>query len=106
MTNSNLKYGEVVKLNIKEKEYFEDSLSIELTAFSHKHPFTGGPTKATAYLNLTKDNVVDQISLSVHGISDKPEIEKFDFLTLKEYEFQLKSFNYDKYIEVVISKRK
>ena len=104
MTNPNLKYGEVVKLNIKEKETFDDSLSIELTAFSHKHPFTGGPTKATAYLNLTKDNVVDQILLSVHGISDKPEIEKFDSLTWKEYEFQLKCFNYDQNIEVIITK--
>ena len=106
MTNSNLKYGEVVKLNIKEKETFEDSLQIELIAFSHKRPRTGGPTKATAYLNVTKNNVPEQILLSVHGIDDKPEIERLDSLTWKEYEFQLKSFNYDRNIEVIVTKRK
>lgn len=106
MTNSNLKYGEIIKLVINEKGYFEDSLSIKLTSFSHKRSFTGGPSKATAYLNLSKKNVVEEISLSVHGTDGKPNLEEYDSLSWEEYEFQLMSFKYDQCIEVVVSNRK
>ena len=101
-----LNYGVIFKLIINEEASFDDGLSILLFSFSHKHSRVGGPTKATAYINLTKDNLVKQILLSVHGIEDNPEIEHFDSLIWEEYEFQLKSFNYDKNIELVIIKKK
>ena len=85
---------------------FYDGLSIFLSSFSHKRPHTGGPTKATAYLNLAKENVTEQILLSVHGTDGKPRVEHYDSLLWNEYEFQLKSFNYDKDIELIVIKRK
>lgn len=106
MTSSNLKYGEIIKLIINEKDYFEDSLSIKLTSFSHKRSLTGGSTKATAYLNLSKNNVDEVLLLSVHGTDGKPNLEEYDSLSWEEYEFQLKSFKYDQYIEVVVTIRK
>jgi hypothetical protein len=104
MTNINLKYGDIFKLNIKEEVCFEDGLSILLCSFSHKRSRVGGPTKATAYINLTKDDVVEQILLSVHGTEDKPKIERYNSLLWKEYEIQLKSFSYDKNIELIVTK--
>ncbi|MEP7253293.1 MAG: hypothetical protein ABI683_12960 [Ginsengibacter sp.] len=105
MTNSNFKYGDTVKLPINEKEYFEDSLCIELTSFSHKRPYTGGSTKATAYINLSKNNRANKILLSVHGTDGKPGAERYDSLSWDEYEFQLKSFSYDQFIEIIVTKR-
>lgn len=105
MANSNLKYGEIIKLAINEKGYFDDSLSIELTSFSHKRPYTGGPTKATAYINLSKNNVDQKILLSVHATDGKPDSERYDSLLWEKYEFQLMSFNYDQDIEVIVRKR-
>lgn len=106
MANMKLKYGDIFKLIINEEVSFDDGLSVLLVSFSHKHALVGGPTKATAYINLTKDNVVEQILLSVHGSEDKPEMEHYDFLIWKEYEFQLKGFNYDKDIELIVNKKK
>jgi hypothetical protein len=51
MINTYLKYDKIVRLFIHQKYYFEDGLSVELTSFSHKRSLTGGPTKATAYLD-------------------------------------------------------
>ncbi len=108
MTDSNLKYGEIVKLIINEKSCFDDSLSITLTSFSHKRPRTGGPTKATAYLTLSKNDIDEEILLSVHGTESegKANFERYDSLSWKEYEFRLSCFKYDQYIEVIITKRK
>ena len=106
MININLKYGDIFKLNINDPASFDDGLSILLSSFSHKHSLTGGPTKATAYLNLAKGNITEQILLSVHGTDGNPGVEHFDSRPWKEYEFQLKSFNYDKDIELIVIKRK
>ena len=105
MININLKYDDIFKFNINETSTFDDGLSITLSSFSHKHSLTGGPTKATAYLNLDKGNVTEQILLSVHGTDGKPEVEHYDSRHWNEYEFQLKSFNYDKDIELIVTKR-
>lgn len=106
-------FGELVELMINEKVYFEDSLTIILTSFSHKRPYTGGPTKATAYLSLSKGDVSKEITLSVHGVEgkSKPEDglsdrERYDSLGWMEYEFQLKSFHYDESIKICVSKKK
>lgn len=91
---------------MRQKYYFDDGLSVELTSFSHKHSLTGGPTKATAYLDLTKKSVTEVILLSVHGVDDKPEVEKFDSLQWDEYEFKLTGFYYDEAVEVIVTKTK
>ncbi|HEY5369727.1 MAG TPA: hypothetical protein VIJ75_12120 [Hanamia sp.] len=99
-----LEYGDIFKLIINEEASFVDGLSILLTSFSHKHSMVAGPTKATAYINLTKDNAVGQILLSVHGKDEDPTVENFDSLCWNEYEFQLKGFNYDKNIELIVKR--
>lgn len=106
MANMKLKYGDNFKLNINEEASFDDGLSILLFSFSHKHSMVGGPTKATAYISLTKGNVVEQILLSVHGKDDEPSVERFDSLVWKEYEFRLKGFNYGKSIDLIVTKKK
>ena len=112
MISSKYKFGVASKLNINEKVYFDDSLSIILTSFSHKRPYTGGATKATAYLSLSKDKESGDIMLSVHGIDGKSksddglsDSDRYDSLIWKEYKFQLKSFDYDNSIEIIVSKR-
>ncbi|MFH1125878.1 MAG: hypothetical protein V1703_02025 [Candidatus Altiarchaeota archaeon] len=102
-----------IELKIGEKAYLEDSISILLTSFSHKRPYTGGPTKATAYISLTKDNTSEEIMLSVHGIQGKsesedglPDSERYDSKSWNGCEFRLTSFNYDKSIEIIVTKKK
>lgn len=106
-----MKYGEVVELKLNEKLRFEDSLEISLTAFSHKRPYTGGPTKATAHLAISKHAVSDEIAVSVYGVAGKSESEdgladanRYDSLVWMEYHFQLKRFDYDQSIQITVSK--
>ena len=101
-----LEYGIINELKIKTPALYKDSLAITLNSFSHKKPHPGGPTKATAYLSVTKQGVTEQITLSVHGTEGKSEFEDFDILVWKEYVFQLKKFDYDVSISLVISKKK
>ena len=105
VTKMNFKYGVNIKLNINEEVQFDDNLSIVLTSFSHKHPFVGGSTKAIAYVTLSKNEISEENSLSIHGIEGKPHIE-YGSLLWNEYEFQLKAFNYDESIEIIVNKRK
>ncbi|WP_299211597.1 hypothetical protein [uncultured Aquimarina sp.] len=99
------KYGTNIKLNLNEEIQFEDGLSIILKYFSHKRPYANGPTKATAYLILSKNKLTEEKSLSIHGIEGKPDIH-YDSLLWNEYEFQLKTFDYNESIEIIITKRK
>lgn len=69
------KFGEIIELKISEEVKFEDSLSIILTSFSHKRPFIGGSTKATAYIKITALSISKEITLSVHGIQGKSKFE-------------------------------
>jgi|SRR6185437_6877872 len=97
--------GDVFKFNINETGSFDDGLLIFLSSFSHKLPLFGSPTKATAYLNLTKGTIVEQILISVLETEEKLRVEHYNSPLLNEYEFQLKSFNYDKDIELLAIKR-
>jgi hypothetical protein len=108
----NNQFGELFELKINEKVHFEDSLTILLTSFSHKRPYIGGPTKATAYLSLSKGDVSEEITLSVHGVEGKSEsedglsdLERYDSMSWMEYKFQLKSLHYDESIKIIISKK-
>lgn len=106
-------YGKIIQLKMNDKVQFDDSLTIILKSFSHKHPYIGGPTKATAYLSISKGTISDEILLSIHGVSGKSETqdglsdaERYDSLLWNGYEIQLKGFNYDTSIDVIILKKK
>ena len=105
MKKKDYKYGEVSILIINEKADFKDSLTVLLTGFSHKEPYVGGPTKGTAYLTVSRGNMSEEINISVHGRDGHPEIY-YDSLNWNEYEFHLKSMDYDHSINVMISKNK
>ncbi len=103
----------ILKLDLNKKENVNDSLSILLTRFSHKpSPELGQAETATAHLSLFQDNKYYEIILSEHGIAGTPKnedglsnIERYDSIIWKGYFIQLKNINYDKSIEVVISKK-
>ncbi len=98
-------FGKNFELKINEVIRLTDSLSVRLFSFSHKYAMTGGPTKATAYLAVSANGLSDTIQLSVHGGSGKsPQMERYDTLKWKVYKFKLTKFNYDKSIELMITK--
>ncbi|MHC5037877.1 MAG: hypothetical protein ACYTHM_11230 [Planctomycetota bacterium] len=106
-------YGVLYELGIGEEVRFDDGLSIRLTSFSHKRPYIGGPTKATAYLHLSKGDDSGELLLSIHGIQGKSssedglsDRERYDKKSWNEYEFQLREFKYDKSIKVIIEKQR
>lgn len=108
--NMNFKFEELIELQINKKVQIESSLSIVLVSFSHKRPYPCGPTKATAYLIISKGEVTEEIMLSVHGVQGKSEPEdglsessRYDSLIWKNYFIQLKSFNYDKSVKLIVS---
>lgn len=106
-----LQYGMTTELKVDEEVRHADGLSVLLTSFSHKRPYVGGPTKATAYLTLKKGRNSGEIMLSIHGVQGKsmaedglPDSERYDTVVWNEYEFQLKGFTYDQSIEVITRK--
>lgn len=106
MATEIFKFNKSVQIKMNEEVHFEDSLTVLLTSFSHKRPFVGGPTKATAYLTVNKDSLSENIMLSIHGTEGKADTEYFDTLVWKEYTFELKKFNYDTSVDIIISKNK
>ena len=99
-------FNKSVQIKMNEDVHFEDSLTVLLTSFSHKRPYVGGPTKATAYLTVFKGELSESITLSIHGTEGKSDIERFDMLIWKEYTFELLEFNYDTSVDIIISKHK
>lgn len=113
MLNSKSQYGVVVTLNLNEQLCFEDSLTIQLTSFSHKRPYSGGPTKASAYLSLSCGNIHKELLFSVHGIDGSSQlgeehsnVDKYDSIGWMEYEFHLKGFEYDRSIKIIVFRKK
>ncbi len=106
METKHYKYGDTITLKINEKIQFQDGLSITLTDFSHKLPEEGMPTKATAYITLTRANLSDEIMLSKHeGMEEsQSEDDLYENVVWKEYKFQLKYLDYDKSIKIIIYK--
>ena len=108
----NSPFGIPVELKINEELCFEDGLRVKLNSFSHKHPFTGGPTKAMADLSFSKGDLQDEKTLSVHAIAGLSEAEdglstsqRYDTLSWHGYEFQLVHFDYDRSISILVSKK-
>lgn len=106
MATEIFKFNKRVQIKMNEEVHFEDSLTVLLTSFSHKRPYVGGPTKATAYLTVFNGALSESIMLSFHGTEGKSDIESFDTLIWKEYTFELKKFDYDTAVEVIVSKTK
>ncbi len=110
-TMINATYEKLFELKINEEVHFEDSLSILLTAFSHKRAHVDGPTKATAYLTISKNNMSENVMLSVHRTQskskngDKLNLEHYDLLYWKEYFIEMKDFHYDQSIEIIVNKK-
>lgn len=101
MTNE---YNTQIKLDINESIQFEDGLTLTLMYFTHKRSFVDGPTKASAILKVSKNEITVEQALSIHGGNGKPEVF-YDTIYWEEYEFQLKGFDYDGFIEVVVIKK-
>ncbi len=106
-------YDKKIKIVMNKKIYFNDSLSVILRSYSHKMPMENGPTKATAYLIVSKDKLSQEITLSVHGVEGKSEkqdglsnADRYENDRWKEYEFQLKAFKYDESVDVVVKRKK
>jgi hypothetical protein len=99
------KYGEQLELKLGEPVMLPDDLTLSLREFTHKRPWIGGATKATATVALSKHQLTDIISLSVHGVEGKEsEPDRFDTITWQGYQFQLKKFVYDSSIELIVVK--
>ncbi|MES2590932.1 MAG: hypothetical protein V4608_03520 [Bacteroidota bacterium] len=105
ITDADFKKSVSVELKIHQVKHFEP-FSMQLTSFSHKRPFTGGSTKATAYITISQGNVSEEITLSVYGIDGKSDKENgYETIVWKGYQFQLKSFNYDDSIGIIVTKQ-
>lgn len=102
----NKKYGDIIELKKGQLVQFEDSLQIVLALFSHKRPFPKGATKATAWLTISKDTTTEEITLSVHGIEGTAIAEYDEPVLCRGYKFELKSFDYDSSIKIVVNKVK
>ena len=104
-----VKYGQLVEVKMNAPVIFEDSLTLTLTSFSHKHAMTGGPTKATVYVTIVKGNLSDEIMLSVHGTEGKVKkgqvvFDEYDTIVWNSYKIVLRDFSYEESIAVLITK--
>ncbi len=111
MSNINYKYGDIIQVNINEVTSIDDSLSVELTFFTHKRPHIGGTTMVTAYLTISKGADSEEIRLSQFGKEGKSrsedgltEEERFTSVLWKEYKFQLVKISYSHFIEIIVYK--
>lgn len=100
-----VKFNTLVEVKRNEVVFFEDSLKVLLTSFSHKRPYVGGPTKATAHFTVSKGTIEKEMGLSIEGTEGKSEIESYETTHWNQYTFELKHFDYDSSIGLVISKK-
>lgn len=107
----NILFGAITVLMLNQNVHYEDGLSVSLTSFSHKRPYVGGPTKATAYLLLSKNGVSGEVMLSIHGVAGKSkeedglaESQRYEVKHWHDYKFQLKKFDYNESISLVVEK--
>ena len=101
------KFNKSVEIKIKETTYFADSLEVRLNYFTHKRPFVGGPTKATAFCTISKGNITSESGFSIYGTDGQPGIEEYDILEdWHGYKLELKEFNYGSSIHIIVSKNK
>lgn len=97
--------GQLIKLPIHTTIQIDDSLKITVTYFTHKRPYVGGATQASAYMTMSLGDESEQIHLSVRGREGFNE-QRYDSLDWQNYHIQLKGFVYDEFIEILITKIK
>lgn len=109
MTTSTYTFGKVIELKMKETITIEDSLTLQLTYFTHKRPYVGGSTMATASIVATKNGIQGDIRLSVRGVEGKSaeedglsDSDRYSTQVWEGYEFQLKEFYYDKSLKIIV----
>lgn len=98
------KYGDDVRINTGTDVIFEDGMKIRLMYFSHKRPYVGGSTKATAYILLSNGIVKEEEMISVHGRDGESSLT-YDSLVWKKYTVHLKEFYYNEAIVVMVEKK-
>ncbi len=89
----------------------DEGITFTLTGFSHKYPMKNGPTKATAYVLITNEEISEEITFSIHGIEGVPEEEdgltkeqRYDTVYWGAYIFELKkNFDYGNSITLDVS---
>ncbi|MBW1295029.1 hypothetical protein [Aquimarina litoralis] len=124
------KYGSIIKIKLKKKVILEDDLCISLESFSHKHSVDRTFTKASAYLVLSIHNDQTERLLSTYSndhLKSEEELNSFEytrtieqengmivsatsqnndrFVFWKNYQIQLKEFEYDEYIKIIVTKK-
>jgi hypothetical protein len=92
----------IVVLTVDKPVRFPDGLQLVLKSFSHKRPMTGGPTKATAHLIISKGDKKEEVGLSIHGTQGGNDRESMDTGEWNGYQAQLVDFTYDQSITVVV----
>ncbi|WP_299901268.1 hypothetical protein [uncultured Aquimarina sp.] len=123
-----MKYGTIIKVKTNETIVFEDNLSITLESFSHKTSLKG-ITKASANitLNLQQEEILQFLSVySNDHLKSEKELNSFEYTkTIKQedgtsvsvtsqnnarftfwkgYQIQLKKFEYDRFIKIIVTK--
>lgn len=99
-------FNKIVEIKMKEKAQFGDSLIVSLDYFSHKDTYEGDEGMAMIYLTASKGRISETIMLSAHGPDRKSGKYSYGTLKWNEYTFELKQYNYDIAIELIVSKNK
>ena len=101
--------GERVRIN-KNKPVKIGELILEVAYFSHKRPEVGGDTHAWADVKVLQNGLEEYLRLGVRGVEGKSMEEdgftdetRYSKVVLNGVVITLVDFQYDKYIEVVVS---
>ncbi|MFD2564627.1 hypothetical protein [Aquimarina rubra] len=125
-----MKYGSIIEINRGSTIVFEDGLSISLGFFSHKNSVDGTITKASVQITLSIHNDETEQLLSIYNndhLKSEEELNAFEytktiigedgmeyttistnydrFILWKAYKIQLKEFEYDEFIKVLVTKK-
>jgi len=101
--NGLTKSTNMITLQLHKKADFNNTLSLELKSFSHKRPKTGGPTKATANIAVSKDGKSETVELSVHGTEGEKDDKTYDEIEWGNYSIKLLDLQYNTSVSLKIS---
>ncbi|QCE43048.1 hypothetical protein [Psychroserpens sp. NJDZ02] len=99
-----IKNGEIILLKIGQIVQLKDGLSLMLRYFTHKRNYFLNPSQAVANVQvIIGDGTEEEINLKSRSLAGLSYPN--DTITLKGYVFRIRAFSYDKYIEVLVSKK-
>lgn len=93
----------ITNLVLNTKTEIDNSFSIKLTRFSHKHAIDNA-SLASCHLIIFQEEKKYELMLSLYESVDGIEID-YDAINWHEYTIQLKHINYNESIDVVIIKK-